>query len=69
MGILKLFDLIKLRISMVMFKANNELLPGNLAATILQCKIYHVAYSFFFSIQFFNSFNSLIPQIHIYRSI
>ena len=29
-GILKSFDLIKLRISMIMFKANNELLPGNL---------------------------------------
>ena len=30
LGILKLFDFIKLRISMIMFKANNELLPGNL---------------------------------------
>ena len=30
LGILKLFDLIKLRISILMFKANNELLPDNL---------------------------------------
>ena len=30
LGILKLFDLIKLRISRIMFKTNNELLPGNL---------------------------------------
>ena len=30
LGILKLFDLMKLTISMIMFKDNNELLPNNL---------------------------------------
>ena len=30
LGILKLFDLMKLRISIITFKANNELLPDNL---------------------------------------